>query len=326
MYAKANADYYTGLQSPYPYAWSLLVRAHPGAMPRLLHLLRSPRRPTWVIGWQPPDRWQPRPQPCHRARAARPLPRGRAPPWPPDLPPHLLPSQIPPQKEPPMTTAWVVLPTYNERENLTTVVTLARAALASCDPPVSGTVLIVDDGSPDGTGELADQLAREHARRPRPPPGAQGRPRRRLPRRLRRSARERRRLRHRDGRRPLARPGRPPAPDRRRAPRRRRRPRLPLRGGRRRGGLAAAPPADLARRRTLRRDHARPPAQRPHRRLQVLPRERAAQAGPGPRPQPRLRVPDRADLPRRVSPPGWRSTGGAAASPPRRRLPRSATR
>jgi dolichol-phosphate mannosyltransferase len=61
-----------------------------------------------------------------------------------------------------MTTAWVVLPTYNERENVTTVVTLARAALASCDPPVDGTVLIVDDGSPDGTGELAEQLAREH--------------------------------------------------------------------------------------------------------------------------------------------------------------------
>ena len=62
-----------------------------------------------------------------------------------------------------MTTAWVVLPTYNERENLPTVVALARAALASCDPPVDGTVLVVDDASPDGTGELADQLAREHA-------------------------------------------------------------------------------------------------------------------------------------------------------------------
>ena len=58
MYAKASAAYYTGLQSPYPYAWSLLVRAHPGAMPRLLHLLQSPRRPTWVIAWQPPNRWQ----------------------------------------------------------------------------------------------------------------------------------------------------------------------------------------------------------------------------------------------------------------------------
>jgi glycosyltransferase involved in cell wall biosynthesis len=61
-----------------------------------------------------------------------------------------------------MTTAWVVLPTYNERENLATVVSLARAALATCDPPVEGTVLIVDDGSPDGTGELAEQLARDH--------------------------------------------------------------------------------------------------------------------------------------------------------------------
>jgi hypothetical protein len=57
MYAKANANYYTGLQSPYPYAWSLLVRAHPGAMPRLLHLLESRRGPTWVIGWQRPNRW-----------------------------------------------------------------------------------------------------------------------------------------------------------------------------------------------------------------------------------------------------------------------------
>jgi dolichol-phosphate mannosyltransferase len=61
-----------------------------------------------------------------------------------------------------MTTAWVVLPTYNEAENLTTVVDLTRAALASCDPPIEGTVLIVDDGSPDGTGELADRLAEDH--------------------------------------------------------------------------------------------------------------------------------------------------------------------
>jgi hypothetical protein len=58
MYAKANAGYYAGLPSPYPYAWSLLVRAHPGAMPRLLHLLQSPRRPTWTVGWQTPDQWQ----------------------------------------------------------------------------------------------------------------------------------------------------------------------------------------------------------------------------------------------------------------------------
>jgi dolichol-phosphate mannosyltransferase len=61
-----------------------------------------------------------------------------------------------------MTTAWVILPTFNERENLAHVVARSRAALATCVPPVDGTVLVVDDASPDGTGELADQLAREH--------------------------------------------------------------------------------------------------------------------------------------------------------------------
>jgi Dolichyl-phosphate-mannose-protein mannosyltransferase len=58
MWARANVAYYSGLPSPYPYAWSLLVRAHPGASARLLRLLRSPQRPTWIVGWQPPDAWQ----------------------------------------------------------------------------------------------------------------------------------------------------------------------------------------------------------------------------------------------------------------------------
>ena len=62
-----------------------------------------------------------------------------------------------------MTAAWVILPTYNERENLPIVVARIRAALDGCRPSVDGTVLVVDDASPDGTGELADQLAREHA-------------------------------------------------------------------------------------------------------------------------------------------------------------------
>lgn len=57
MYARANLGYYTGLRSPYPFAWSLLVRAIPGATQRLDRLLASPQRPTWLIGWQPPDKW-----------------------------------------------------------------------------------------------------------------------------------------------------------------------------------------------------------------------------------------------------------------------------
>ncbi|HEY6637034.1 MAG TPA: polyprenol monophosphomannose synthase [Solirubrobacterales bacterium] len=50
--------------------------------------------------------------------------------------------------------AWVILPTYNEAENLERIV---RAVLEQL--PGSGRVLVVDDNSPDGTGELADQLA-----------------------------------------------------------------------------------------------------------------------------------------------------------------------
>jgi dolichol-phosphate mannosyltransferase len=50
--------------------------------------------------------------------------------------------------------AVVCLPTYNERENL------ERMVLALADRGVS--VLVIDDNSPDGTGELADRLAAEH--------------------------------------------------------------------------------------------------------------------------------------------------------------------
>ena len=53
---------------------------------------------------------------------------------------------------------WVVLPTYNERENLERMADAILAAL----PEAS--LLIVDDASPDGTGELADTVA---AREPR---------------------------------------------------------------------------------------------------------------------------------------------------------------
>jgi dolichol-phosphate mannosyltransferase len=50
--------------------------------------------------------------------------------------------------------AWLVLPTYNEAENIEPFVAAARANL-----PADAQILIVDDGSPDGTGERADRLA-----------------------------------------------------------------------------------------------------------------------------------------------------------------------
>lgn len=53
-------------------------------------------------------------------------------------------------------TICVVLPTYNEAEN---IVRLVPALLAL---PLNLSVLVVDDNSPDGTGQLADQLATEH--------------------------------------------------------------------------------------------------------------------------------------------------------------------
>jgi dolichol-phosphate mannosyltransferase len=48
---------------------------------------------------------------------------------------------------------WLVVPTYNEADNLAWIVGRLRAA----EPEVD--VLVVDDGSPDGTGKLADRLA-----------------------------------------------------------------------------------------------------------------------------------------------------------------------
>jgi dolichol-phosphate mannosyltransferase len=56
--------------------------------------------------------------------------------------------------------AWLVLPTFNEVQNLDTVVTAARRVLGTAAPE-GFRVLIVDDNSPDGTGEIADRLAAE---------------------------------------------------------------------------------------------------------------------------------------------------------------------
>jgi dolichol-phosphate mannosyltransferase len=62
---------------------------------------------------------------------------------------------------PPPGPVWVILPTYNERENLEPLVRAIRSELAAAAP--DHTILVVDDSSPDGTGALADRLAREDA-------------------------------------------------------------------------------------------------------------------------------------------------------------------
>ena len=65
--------------------------------------------------------------------------------------------------------AWIVLPTYNEAENLPGIAAAILAALPEA------TLLVVDDGSPDGTGRLADDLAAVDARvRLRHRPAKQG--------------------------------------------------------------------------------------------------------------------------------------------------------
>ena len=53
----------------------------------------------------------------------------------------------------------VVVPTYNERENLANLADRIRQAASSAD------ILVVDDNSPDGTGPLADDLSRASAGR-----------------------------------------------------------------------------------------------------------------------------------------------------------------
>src|ERR1044072_5224078 len=47
----------------------------------------------------------------------------------------------------------IVIPTYNERDNLPLITERVRTALPDAH------VLVVDDNSPDGTGEIADKLA-----------------------------------------------------------------------------------------------------------------------------------------------------------------------
>ena len=53
-----------------------------------------------------------------------------------------------------MPNAVLCLPTYNERENLERMIEALQ--------PLGVRVLVIDDNSPDGTGDIADRLAVEH--------------------------------------------------------------------------------------------------------------------------------------------------------------------
>jgi dolichol-phosphate mannosyltransferase len=56
---------------------------------------------------------------------------------------------------------WLILPTYNEAPNLAAIIAAAGEVLAQASPE-GFRILVVDDSSPDGTGQLADQLAARH--------------------------------------------------------------------------------------------------------------------------------------------------------------------
>jgi dolichol-phosphate mannosyltransferase len=56
---------------------------------------------------------------------------------------------------------WLILPTYNEAENIEAIMN-ASAEVLSTAAPEGFRILVVDDGSPDGTGDIADAIAARH--------------------------------------------------------------------------------------------------------------------------------------------------------------------
>ena len=56
---------------------------------------------------------------------------------------------------------WLILPTYNEADNVEAILTAAGGVLSAAAPE-GFRILVVDDGSPDGTGALADAMAERH--------------------------------------------------------------------------------------------------------------------------------------------------------------------
>ena len=58
-----------------------------------------------------------------------------------------------PQDRSPLGRVVVLIPTFNERENLARIVARVRSAVPAAD------ILVLDDNSPDGTGDVANELA-----------------------------------------------------------------------------------------------------------------------------------------------------------------------
>jgi dolichol-phosphate mannosyltransferase len=56
---------------------------------------------------------------------------------------------------------WLILPTFDEAENIELIVDAALGVLGAAAPD-GFKILVVDDDSPDGTGRIADRLAAEH--------------------------------------------------------------------------------------------------------------------------------------------------------------------
>jgi dolichol-phosphate mannosyltransferase len=59
-----------------------------------------------------------------------------------------------------MGAPWLILPTFDEAENIEAIVRAADAVLGQAAPE-GHRILVVDDSSPDGTGAIADRLAAE---------------------------------------------------------------------------------------------------------------------------------------------------------------------
>ena len=212
-----------------------------------------------------------------------------------------LPTTIPSAR--PTLSAVVVLPTLDEAANIRSVLSGVRAALPAAQ------ILVVDDGSTDGTRELAECLGRELGQirvlhRLGPPRARAGLP-RRLPHRSRRGLRSG----DRNGRRPLPRPKRAAVVDRSSAEWCRPRDRLPLRARRRHARLARRSPIAVTRRRMVRTDPPAPFRPRRHVGIPRLPRTTAARHRRRQRHDHRLRLPDRNDRPGTTS---WRIDRGDA--------------